>query len=320
MKRYVIKRLLYFIPVVLSVITLSFLLIQLAPGDPAALMAGEGATPEYIENVRKEFGLDKPLHEQFIIYISHLLRGDWGFSLTYNRPVLNVIVERVPQTILLVGTGLTLAIALGMYLGIVSAKNPYSIKDNLITLFSLLFYSLPVFWLAQLLILFFGVYLRVFPAGGMYSIGAMHNAISYLLDILWHLILPASALAAVFLAIYSRLTRAGLMEVMGMNFILAARAKGVPERDILYRHALRNALLPVVTMAGIQFGLMISGVVLTETVFAWPGVGRLLTEAVFYRDYPLIMGVFIFVSISVVVANIVTDIIYALIDPRITYG
>ncbi len=319
LRQYVARRLAYSLPVVLVVITISFLLLRLARGDPAALMAGEGASPEYVETLRREFGLDRPLHEQYFIYLFALFRGNWGFSLTYNRPVLEVISQRIPQTVLLVVTGLSLAIFVGVTLGIVAARSPHSAKDSAITSASLLFYSIPVFWLAQLFILVMGVYLRIFPIFGMYTIGLTPYSLEWGLDVIWHLILPATTLALAFLAVYARLTRAGLLEVLGMNFIVAARAKGVPEEQVIRKHALKSALLPVVTVAGIQFGLAVAGVVLTETVYAWPGIGRLLTEAVFFRDYPLIMGIFIIVSLSVVIANLVTDVIYAVIDPRITY-
>jgi len=318
------KRLINAIPVVFSVILIAFFLIRLAPGDPAVLMAGEGATTEYLELIRAKYGLDKPLRIQLAIQLKNYFTGNWGVSLTFNRPVIDVILERIPQTILLVGVGLTLAISFGIFLGLTAARAPYSLKDNLITFFYFLGFSLPVFWLAQILILVFGIHLRILPIFGIYDIGVkplspMFYGWTFTANVLKHLILPATALATVFLATYTKLTRAGLIEVQRMNFMLAARAKGVPEKELLRRHALRNALLPIITVAGIQFGVAISGVVLTETVFAWQGVGRLLYDALLFRDYPLVMGIFIFVSISVVIANLIADILYALVDPRIVY-
>ena len=321
---YVAKRLINAVPVMLSVIIIAFLLVRLAPGDPALIMAGEAATPEYVEMIRQKYGLDKPFHEQLIIQLKNMFTGDWGLSLTFNRPVLEVIFERLPQTLLLVGIAITLSILLGVFLALVAARSPYSIKDNLITFFSLLGFSIPVFWFAQVLVLIFGIYLRLLPIAGIYDIGVkplsrLFWGWEFITNVLKHVIMPVTALSTFFLATYIKLTRTGLLEVQRMNFMLAARAKGVPENELLRRHGLRNALLPIITVAGIQFGLMVAGVVLTETVFAWPGVGRLLIDAVMFRDYPLVMGVFVFVSFTVVIANLIADITYALVDPRITY-
>lgn len=321
---YIMKRLINAIPVMFSVIIIAFFLIRLAPGDAAVLMAGEAASPQYIEMIRTKYGLDKPLGTQLVIQLKNFFTGDWGRSLTFERPVLDVILERLPQTLLLVGIGLILAIFFGIFLGLTAARTPYSLKDNLITFFSFLGYSIPVFWLAQVLILIFGIHLHILPISGIYDIGVkpfsrMFWGWTFTKNVLKHLIMPATALATVFIATYTKLTRTGLLEVQRTNFMLAARAKGVPEKDVLRQHALRNALLPVITVAGIQFGVAVSGVVLTETVFAWQGVGRLLYDAVLFRDYPLVMGIFVIVSFSVVIANLITDILYALVDPRITY-
>ncbi|MFQ6125942.1 MAG: ABC transporter permease [Candidatus Heimdallarchaeota archaeon] len=321
---YIIKRLLNAIPVLFSVLVIAFFLVRLAPGDPAVLMAGEGATEEYLDLMREKYGLNDPIWIQFGRQMKNFLTGDWGKSWTFERPVLDVIIDRIPQTLLLVGVGLTLAIIFGIFLGLAAARVPYSLKDNLITFFSFLGFSLPVFWFAQILVLVFGIKLGWLPPFGLIDYGVNPESKlfwgwTYTKNILKHLILPATALATVFLATYTKLTRAGLLEVQRQNFIMAARAKGVPEDKILRKHGLRNALLPVITVAGIQFGVAIAGVVLTETVFAWPGVGRLLYDALLFRDYPLVMGTFVFVSLSVVFFNILADILYAWVDPRITY-
>jgi len=308
----------------LAVIIIAFFLVRLAPGDPAVMMAGEAATPQYVELMREKYGLNKPILTQLGIQLQKIFTGDWGVSYTFNRPVLEVIFERLPQTLLLVGVGITISIFIGVLLGIAAARSPYSLKDNLITFGSLLGFSLPVFWFAQILILVFGIQLRLLPIGGIYDIGVrpispLYWGWEFTGNVLKHLIMPVSALTTFFLATYTRLTRAGLLEVQRQNFMMAARAKGVPENKVLRLHGLRNALLPIITVAGIQFGLMVSGVVLTETVFAWPGIGRLLYDGLLFRDYPLIMGVFVFVSLTVVFANILADIVYALVDPRIVY-
>ena len=317
---YIARRAAFSTIVVLSVAILTFVLIRIAPGDPAELIAGEAASPEYIQRVREEFGLDKPVLEQLAIYLVSLFRGNLGFSITFSRPVLDVILERLPQTILLVGTAIFIAIVAGIFLGIASAKRPYSFVDSFINVFTLTLYSTPVFWLGLVMILGLALWVPIFPTGGMLDIGVENDPVAMALSILHHLFLPAITLSALFLATYARLTRAGLLEAMGMNYILQARAKGVPEKQILRKHALKNALLPIITVAGIQIGLMVGGVVLTESVFSWPGIGSLLVLAVSYRDYPLVTGIFLFTSISVALSNFAVDIIYAIVDPRIRTG
>lgn len=314
---YVAKRAVFSTAVVLSVAVLTFLLIRLAPGDPAVLLAGEAASPDYVNIIRQEYGLDRPLSEQMATYLSNLLRGDLGYSLTFSRPVLDVILERLPQTILLVGTALSFAIAVGILLGILSVKKPYSFRDGVISSATLTLYSIPVFWLGLVLIMGLALWIPIFPTGGMFDIGIEGNPLIVAANVAWHLVLPALTLCAFFLATYARLTRAGLLEALGMNYIVQARAKGVSEHDVLYRHALKNALLPIITVAGIQIGLIVGGVVLTESVYSWPGMGSLLILGVSYRDYPLVTGIFLITAISVAVSNLAADIIYSIIDPRV---
>jgi len=315
--RFIFKRAVTSIAVVFTVAILSFILIRLTPGDPATLIAGEAASPEYIEVIRKQYGLDKSIAEQLVIYFSRLLSFDLGFSITYSRPVLAIIFERLPQTILLVGTSILLSFTAGVFLGILSARKAYTAVDWLINAVTLILYSIPAFWLGLMLVLVFSLWYPIFPVGGMVDINLRYDPFLTALSMLHHLVLPSLTLSTFFLATYTRLTRAGLIETLGMNFILLAHAKGVPEKIVLRRHALRNALLPVVTVLAIQLGLMVGGVVFTETIFSWPGVGSLLIQAVNYRDYPLVTGIFIFTSAAVALANLLADIVYVIIDPRI---
>ncbi|MEM2883026.1 MAG: ABC transporter permease [Nitrososphaerales archaeon] len=318
--RFVVRRAVFSAVVVLVVVILTFGLIRLAPGDPAELLAGEAASPEYVKRVREDYGLDRPIYEQLIIYLSGIIRGDLGFSISFSRPVLDVILERLPQTMLLVGSAITIALVVGILLGILSARRAFKVQDTVITAVTLTLYSTPVFWLGMMLILLFSLWIPIFPTGGYFDVGVEKNLTEFILNVSWHLILPACTLSVFFLALYTRLTRAGLLDALSSNYIIGARAKGVPERILLYKHALKNALLPIVTVAAIQIGLMVGGVVLTEGVFSWPGVGQLLIQAVGYRDYMLVTGIFLITAVSVSIANFAADIIYAIIDPRIRTG
>jgi len=301
-----------------AVIIFTFLLLKLAPGDPAVLMAGETATKEYIEMIREIYGLNKPLHEQLIIYLGKLFTGDFGYSFTFKRPVLDVILERVPTTLLLAGTGALIAIFFGIVLGVVAALRKDTIADNIISSLTLIFYSIPIFALAQFLILFLVINYRLFPLSGYVTIGVSpSDPIKYAMDVLWHLVLPSISLALIQMATYVKLTRTSMIESLYSNYIIAAKARGLKWRRILFKHALKNALLPIITVAGIQLGLIIGGVVITETIFSWPGVGRLTIEAIEARDFPLLNGIFVLTSVSVIIANIVTDIVYTYVDPRV---
>jgi len=317
-KEYLLKRTVISFLMVPAVVIFTFFMLRLAPGDPAVLMAGEGASPEFVEMIRETYGLNKPLHEQLIIYLSKLFTGDLGYSFTFKRAVIDVIFERIPLTLLLAGTGALIAISLGIFLGVLAAIKKDTIADNVISSTTLIFYSIPIFALAQFLVLFFVIETRIFPLSGYVSLGlSWSDGLRYVLDVGWHLALPAISLALIQMATYVKLTRTSMIEALYSNYIIAAKARGLDSRKILFKHALRNALLPIITVAGIQLGLIIGGVVITETIFSWPGVGRLTIEAIDARDYPLLMGVFIFTSISVIIANIVTDIVYTYIDPRV---
>ncbi|MEM0454201.1 MAG: ABC transporter permease [Sulfolobales archaeon] len=311
-------RILYSIPVILSVITIGFILLKLAPGDPAVLLAGEAATPQYIENVRKIYGLDKPLWEQYFIYIEKALRLDLGYSLSYKRPVLEVILERFPYTLLLAVSGVSIGFILGVGLGIISAWYRKKLINPLISNISFVLYSTPVFVIGQFLIYYFAIVLKAFPVGGVVTIGLTHGGfLAYVADVLWHLTLPSLTLGLIFMASYVKLTKSSFIEVLSSSYILASRSLGLRNSTILFKHAFRNAIIPILTLAGAQLSMLVGGVIITESMFSWPGIGQLTMEAVSTRDHPLLLGVFFFTSITVVVINIVIDFLYSVVDPRI---
>ena len=309
--------------VVLGVVIINFFLIRLAPGDPAAVLAGQAGAGDaaYVEQLRVAFGLDKPVLTQLFLYLKGVVQLDLGFSYRNHVPVLDLIVERLPATFLLMSCAFVFSIVLGVLLGVVAAKARYRNKrrwiDSSVMTGALLLYATPLFWLSLMGILLFSVVLGWLPAFGMETVGAGLTGWARAADIAQHLILPTVTLGCFFMAVYARLTRASMLEVLGMDFIKTARAKGVPVGEIIRHHALRNALLPVVTFAGIQLGQMAGGAVLTETVFGWPGIGRLMFDALIQRDYQLLLGVFLVTSTMVVVFNLLTDLVYRFIDPRI---
>lgn len=317
---YIGGRLLQAVPILFVIVLINFALIHTAPGDPVYFLIGAAeVTPEYIENLRREFGLDQPLWKQFITYLSKILQFDLGYSFRFREPVLSLILSRMPATLLLMGTALIFSSVIGILLGVLAARRPYSIGDYSATFISLGGYSMPVFWLGQIMLIVFALQFAWFPTQGMYSLRAPSAGWGRVLDVAHHLVLPALTYSFYHLALIFRLTRVKMQEVMALDFIMTARAKGASERRVVYKHALRNAMLPVVTVIGLNFGFMLAGSVLTETVFAWPGMGRLLYEAIGARDYPVLMGLFTILSIMVICANIMTDVAYALIDPRVVY-
>ena len=318
---YILKRLLQAVPLLVGVIVINFIIIHVAPGDPVLVIAGEyGTTPEYLAMLRAKMGLDKPLYLQLLIYLKTVSLGDLGHSFVWNESVLRVILEFVPATLLLMGASLILSVLVGIPLGVWASRKPYSLTDNSITTLSLAGYSIPVFWLGIMGILLFSVQLKWFPTQGMRTIVGARTGLAYSMDIARHLVLPATVLALAQLALVTRLTRASMLEVMGLDFITTAWSKGLGENRVIFRHGLRNALLPIVTIIGLQVGYMFGGAILTETVFAWPGLGRLMLRALSTRDYPLIMGMFIVITLMVIVTNLVTDILYAVLDPRVRYA
>ncbi|MCV6584261.1 MAG: ABC transporter permease [Marinibacterium sp.] len=317
---YIIKRLFYGVLLMLGVVVLNFLLIRLAPGDPAVVIAGEmgGATEAMLESIREEYGLNKPVLTQLGIYVANVARFDLGQSFFFNQPVTTLIGHRIGPTILLVLTAQILAIVLGVVMGVVSARKPNGVTSAIVSVFATIGYAVPVFWTGIMLIILFASVLPVFPVEGMTSVRLRDAGLLVrTLDVLHHLVLPAFTLAIIYLAQYSRLSRASMLEVLGSDYIRTARAKGASERSVLFKHALRNAALPILTVAGLQFGNLISGALLVETVFNWPGMGRLAFDSILRRDYPTTMGVLFFASFMVVIANILTDLSYKLADPRL---
>jgi peptide/nickel transport system permease protein len=318
MLKYVLGRLVRAVPALLGIITLIFILIHATPGDPVLALVGDFPAPEeYVRAMRAEFGLDRPLIEQYFTYLTAVARGDLGYSFFHRRSVLQVIGERMGATALLTGTALLVATLAGVGLGALAARRPFSPIDWGISGNALVGFSIPVFWLGQLLILVIAVRLGWLPAQGMVSLRLELAGWDRVRDVASHLVLPASALALRLIAMTTRLTRAALLEVLGRDFIRTALAKGASGRRVLFRHALPNALLPVVTFVGYNLGSILAGSALIETVFGWPGLGRLLYDSVFTRDYPVLLGIFLTVSVSVVVANLLTDLAYGYLDPRI---
>ena len=315
--RYFLYRVMQMFPIALFIVIINFALIHMAPGDVSILLAGEGADPEYMASVRQSYGLDKPLYQQLGAYIGQLLQGDLGLSFRTREPVIGIIAERVPATLLLAGTALVLASVLGVVIGSFMARRPGSALDTAVTTLSISLFSIPVFWLGLMLILLFAVTLRWLPSSGMMSIAGPREGIGFVLDVAKHMILPVISLSAVWLGQYVRLVRSSVSETLAEPYVTTARAIGFPERRVMTRFALRNAMLPIVTVLGLELGLLLSGAVLTETVFSWPGLGRLIYEAILSRDTPVIMGAFLIMSFTVMLAALVTDLLYATLDPRV---
>ena len=316
-------RLIQALLLVLAVVVLNFVLVHAAPGDPVETIAGAsgGMSPELMAQLRTQYGLDKPLVVQLGVYLGKVASGDLGYSYFFNLPVTSMIVERVPATLLLVLSSVLLAFVVGTTLGVLSSKKPNGLLSQFITVLSVVGFAAPVFWMGIMLVILFASVLPILPVSGMRAIdssgGTGFPNLADVVDVLHHLILPTLTLSLVYLAQYSRLSRSSMLDVLGSDFIRTARAKGLAERVVMYKHALRNALLPVVTMLGLQFGNVMAGAILVETVFNWPGLGRLAFESVLRRDYPTILGLLLFSSIVVVVMNLLTDLCYRLIDPRI---
>lgn len=288
-----------------GVATLVFFLIHMIPGDPVEVMLGETAMPSAKEELRKALGLDKALAEQYLIFLKNALIGDLGRSLHTNKPVLSAVIERYPATLELTITALIISILISIPAGIISAVKKNSFIDRLSMLFALFGVSIPNFWLGPLLIMLFSVQLGLLPVTGRESI--------------YHLILPALTLGMGMAAILSRMTRASMLEVLNKEYITAAKAKGLSNFIVIVKHGLRNALIPIVTVIGLQFGALLAGAVITETIFSWPGIGRLMIQAINTRDYPLVQGCILIIALSYVLINLLTDILYAYIDPRIRY-
>ena len=317
--KHLMSRLAQGLALVLAVVVLNFVLVHAAPGDPVETIAGaSGGMDEKLQaELRAQYGLDQPLPVQLGIYLGKVLRGDLGYSYFFNLPVSGLIAERVPATLALVLTSVLAAFLIGTTLGVLSSRRPNGWLSQTINVLSLVGFAAPVFWLGMLLVILLASVFPVFPVSGMRGIASDGRGLADVMDVLHHLVLPSLTLGLVYLAQYSRLSRAAMLDVLGADYIRTARAKGLSERVVLYKHALRNAVLPVVTVLGLQFGNVLAGAIVVETVFNWPGLGRLAYESVLRRDYPTILGVLLFASVVVVVMNQITDLCYRLIDPRI---
>jgi peptide/nickel transport system permease protein len=330
---YAVKRFLTILPVLVGVSLLVFSFIHLIPGDPAVAMLGERATPERVAAVRAQLGLDEPLYRQYWIYLRKVLHGDLGISIIRGDPVLADLVYRFPATVELALSAILLALVVGIPVGIVSAVWRNSFFDGFSRLVALTGVSMPIFWLGLMLAWFFGVELGWLPTGFRLDTDVAVRPVTnlYLLDSLLagdaraflsslrHLVLPAVALGTIPLAIIARMTRASLLEVLSQEYIRTAEAKGAPQRTVVLRHAMRNALLPILTVTGLQVGHLLAGAILTETIFSWPGIGLWVYEAIQARDYPIVQGATLFIGTVFVLVNLCTDLLYAAVDPRIAY-
>lgn len=305
-----------------AVLVLNFCLIHAAPGDPAMVIAGEmgGASADVIAALRIKYGLDKSLFEQLFTYMSKVVTGDFGFSYYFNEPVVSLILQRIPATLYLVIAALVMSVVIGTLLGVVSARKPNGLFSQGVTVIALAGYAAPVFWTGLMLLLLFGSVWPILPVSGMIDVVRPKTGFAHVLDIIQHLILPSTTLALVFIAQYSRLARVNMIDALTADYVRTARAKGLPETIVIGKHALRNTLIPIVTVAGLQFGHLFAGAVLVETVFSWPGMGRLVFDSILRRDYPTLLAVLFFSAVLVMAANIVTDLVYRLIDPRIRSG
>ncbi|MCG8436299.1 MAG: ABC transporter permease [Gammaproteobacteria bacterium] len=317
--RYIARRLLQAIPVILGVVMLCFLMLQLAPGDLATVLAGEsgGATAGYIEELRKRYGLDKPVIVQLWLYMKNVAVLNLGFSFRHSMPVMDLLLERLWPTLLLMGATLFLSLGVGVLSGLFAALWVRTWRDHVISVFAIIAYATPLFWVGLMLILVFSVKLDWFPTSGMEDIVQFYEGWDKAVDIAHHLVLPAITLSLFYMALYARLMRATMLEQRGLDYVTTARAKGLTEQQITFRHILRNALLPVITVAGVQFGGLLGGSVVVESVFAWPGLGQLAFEALFSRDYNLLLGIFFMSACLVVLVNLAVDVIYGILDPRI---
>lgn len=333
MGQYAVKRFLTIVPVLIGVSLIVFGFIHLIPGDPAVTMLGERATPERVAEIRAQLGLDRPLYVQYLIYVGKILRGDLGASILRGDPVLHDLAKRFPATVELALSAITVAVLIGVPMGIVAAVWRNSLFDALSRLIALTGVSMPIFWLGLMLAWVFGVVLGLLPTGFRLNTSVTIVPVTnlFLVDSLLagdgeafaaaarHLILPAVALSTIPMAVIARMTRASLLEILSQDYIRTAESKGLPQRAVILRHAMRNALLPVMTVTGLQIGRLLAGAILTETIFSWPGIGLWIFEAIQARDYPIVQGATLFIATIFVLVNLVTDLLYAVVDPRIRY-
>jgi peptide/nickel transport system permease protein len=331
--QYALKRFLTIVPVLVGVSLIVFGFIHLIPGDPAVTMLGERATPERVAEIRAQLGLDRPLYAQYVIYVGKIVRGDLGASILRGDPVLHDLAKRFPATVELALSAITVAVLIGVPMGIVAAVWRNSLLDALSRLIALTGVSMPIFWLGLMLAWIFGVVLGVLPTGFRMNTSVTIVPVTnlFLVDSLLagdgeafaaaarHLLLPAVALSTIPMAVIARMTRASLLEILSQDYIRTAESKGLPQRAVILRHAMRNALLPVMTVTGLQTGRLLAGAILTETIFSWPGIGLWIFEAIQARDYPIVQGATLFIATIFVLVNLLTDLLYAVVDPRIRY-
>jgi peptide/nickel transport system permease protein len=310
---YILKRLVSAVPVIFGLTIIVFLIMELIPGDPAIAILGSYATPENVARINRDLGLDRPLHEQYFVWITNLLQGDFGRSFILNRPVIDEILERFGATMILAGVSLVMCSILGILAGVVSAVRQFGWTDRIVTFFVLIGISTPAFWLGLLMILIFAVQWRLLPASGMYAVYGGGD----LPDLLRHLTLPATTLAIVATGVIARLTRAAMLEVLRQDFVRTARAKGVSETKVIYAHAFKAAFVNIIPVIGIQAGFVLGGAVYIETVFQWPGIGAMLVNAISTRDILLVQGGVLVVAVAYVLINLLADVCQALLDPRL---
>lgn len=313
------QRIFYALILLVSVLILNFTLIHLAPGDVADTIAQSmgGADAEILAQIRENYGLDQPFYIQLGTYLTRIIRFDLGYSFFYAMPVTELILQRLPATLLLVFTAQIFALVIGVILGVISAQRPNGLLSHFMTMVALFGYSAPVFWTGILLLITFSLNIQWFPVAGMRDVTIEGSFWTHAGDVLHHLVLPAVALSSIFLALYSRLARATMLETLGSDYVRTAKSKGLSPFKVVYKHALRNALSPVITLAGLQFSAVISGAVLVETVFAWPGLGTLAFQSIIARDTPTILGILFFSALMVIIGNLITDFVLRLADPRL---
>jgi peptide/nickel transport system permease protein len=326
MAGYIARRLLGSIPLVLGIATIIFFVVNLAPGDPAALYFQQGVSPEVLEQIRRNFGLDQPMHVRYWRWMVAFFTGDFGYSFAHARPVIDIIGETLWPTLILAGATLVLIFVLGVLTGVLQAVRQHRAADRILSVVSLFFYSMPSFWLGLMLMLLFALKAHewglpfALPPTGMMSVDYEYMSLGeQMLDRLRHLVLPVMTLSLVMAAGIARYTRGQMLEVIRQDYIRTARAKGLPERQVVLKHALRNSLLPVITLLGLYLPLLFSGSVFVEVIFSWPGMGRVIVDAIFQRDYPLVMATSFIFAVVVVLGSLVADILYAVADPRIRY-
>ena len=321
MRKYLVRRILQVIPLLLGVSVVAFVVMRLAPGDPVAIFINpeKASSPEMVELIRHQLGLDQPIYMQYLLWLKNVLQGDWGYSYVSQKPVMADIMVRLPNTRLLGGVALAITLLVSIPVGVFSAVRSYSAWDYAVTLFAFIGLSIPSFWFGLSLMQIFANHLHWLPSVGMHSIDIEPGDPGYYLDVVKHMIMPAIVLSLSSMATLTRYQRSSVLEVIRQNYIQTARAKGLPERVVIYKHALKNAMVPVITMIGLLVPQFVGGSYITETVFGWPGIGRLGVNAIFQRDYAVVMGVTMLSALIIVVANMLTDVAYAVVNPRIRY-